>query len=190
MNWWIRLTYKHNAHKLMRGVYRITMGNKFYIGRTRFFATRVWRHDKALNQALRYYPDLLPDHEMYREWCRYLHENPKIKEAKCEIIHYCEDDDALHEMENKLLREVLNHPDCLNRTFQSVNPRRKTDKWCVEYRDFIPYFYDPADPEKKSYSCFSILTETGRIASERSKEMKEHRKLAQKMMSECQKSDC
>ena len=75
----------------MGGIYKITFGHKFYIGKTRLLVQRLISHDKKINQAIKYYPDRVKeiDSNMYFNIAKYLIENPKIRVGYVELIQPC-----------------------------------------------------------------------------------------------------
>src|SRR5882757_796778 len=62
------------------GVYKITFGRRFYIGRSKLLFNRWHSHYRGLNMALNDYPDYdQANHGYYGQLIQYLLENPQIK---------------------------------------------------------------------------------------------------------------
>lgn len=126
------------------GVYKITFGHRFYIGRSKLLFNRWQSHNRGINKALREYPN----HDeanagYYGSMLRYLHENPKIKVGYVELLHQCENDYELWCMENKYLQDNKNNPDCFNRAFYAGRPTKEIFP-IIQQRIYVHYrwFYN------------------------------------------------
>ncbi|HMF73453.1 MAG TPA: hypothetical protein VK616_18360 [Flavitalea sp.] len=157
------MKYRHQA--LMRGVYRIQVGNKFYIGKADQFAIRMKQHERGLFKAWLYSPDLPPEIKMYEPWIKYLLENPKVQRLEAQVIHYCRTETDCSFMEAQILSDLQGNPDCLNKRFaQPSRIPRKDDIWeCTKVSRIELMFFDPADPEERMYSCYDPINDCGTI---------------------------
>ena len=157
------IEYKHRYHRLMKGIYKITIGNKFYIGQCKRLAIRMYQHERGIAGCLNRYGMPRQYEAHYLPLARYLNDNPKIRSGQAEIIQRCVSAWDLYYAENYYLKEVENNPDCLNGVF-AANRRYIDDQlWDISFdkNGMIEYF-DPADPTKK-YGMYQSLTESGEI---------------------------
>jgi hypothetical protein len=156
------IEYKQPAHKLMKGIYKITIGNKFYIGQSKRLAVRMYQHQRGITGCLNRYGMPRPYEMMYLPWARYLNENPYIKSGQVEVIQRCISALDLYYAESFFLNELANHPDCLNASFA---PSRylNDDMWDIEVKDgWVIYYFDRNDPAKK-YEMYQRLKVNGEI---------------------------
>lgn len=105
----------------MKGIYKLVIGGKFYIGRAENLFARSNDHKYAINRGLLTYPNLKSPH--YAEWCRYLLENPKIDTIKVIALQRCIRDSMLFFAERYYLNEYGNHPDYLNLSIACSRPK-------------------------------------------------------------------
>lgn len=165
MNPGIVIEYKNPHHKLMKCIYKITIGNKFYIGQCMRLAERMYQHQGAINRCLKRYAMPKETEVNYIPIVRYLHENPKVTVLQVEVIQRCITAWDLGYAERSWLADFYNNPDCLNIQFQgSFYPNH--DIWDVgPDRNNTPSYFDPFDPGKKMYHVWTKLTKSGIIAA-------------------------
>jgi hypothetical protein len=157
------IEYKHKYHKLMKGIYKITIGNKFYIGQCKRLAIRMYQHERGVAGCLNRYGMPRPYETKYLPWVRYLNDNPKIKSGQVEIMQRCISAWDLYYAESFYLKEVSGHPDCLNGVFVTSKNYIDDKLWDIELdqNEMIEYF-DPAEPTKR-YGMYQKLTVSGEI---------------------------
>ena len=157
------IDYDHKGHKLMKGIYKITIGNKFYIGQCKRLAVRMYQHERGIAGCLNRYGMPREYEAHYLPWCRYLNDNPQIKFGTVEIIQRCISAWDLYYAESYYLQEIEGHPDCLNATFKPVKSYIDDKLWDIEVRDgWLISYFDPKDHTKK-YEMYQRLTESGEI---------------------------
>lgn len=157
------IEYKRPEHKLMKGIYKISIGNKFYIGQCKRLAVRMYQHGRGIAGCLNRYGMPRAYEEHYLPWCQYLNDNPKINVGTVEIIQRCISAWDLYYAEEYYLQEIEGHPDCLNATFKPVKSCIDDHLWDIEVRDgWIIYYFDPKEPTKK-YEMYQKLTVSGEI---------------------------
>lgn len=165
MNPGIIIEYKNPQHKLMKCVYKITIGNRFYIGQCMRLAERMYQHQGHINRCLKRYTMPKETEISYIPIVRYLHENPKISTLQVEVVQRCITAWDLSYAEKIWLSDYMSNPDCLNGTFiGSFYPNH--DIWDVELDRLgqLRYF-DPFDPDKKKYHAWTPLNKTGFITA-------------------------
>jgi hypothetical protein len=157
----IELADPHQA--IMRGIYRIDVGRKFYIGQALRFAARVKQHEKSINLLLETQHDVL-EKDMYLHWIEYLHENPRIQVLKARLIHYCKNGVELSEWEDRILKSVEGDDRCLNRGFSCQKVYTTFDfDWLYRfYPDEGLYFYKGEVPSVQ-YRSDAPLRPNGNI---------------------------
>lgn len=165
----IKIVFKVPQHRLMRGVYKIAFGGKFYIGRALILADRAKQHERAINgimsdyaasQNLSYRDSYAKNWPSYWRIAKYLLENPKIESGTIELIQRCVTPHQMYAAELKILRTLLGNSDCWNRQFSSPRPRpTAVDEWDVKKVGSVFYYYDPANPNKLFPHCYNINAE-------------------------------
>lgn len=135
----IRLEFVNPNHRLFPGIYKITLGGKFYIGKANVPAERIKVHEYSLNRALQTFYDRRFDdipktqyanYLKYRRWVKYLVENPRIRAAQVQIIQRGIHPISLYYMENWHLNAIKDHPDSLNGIFTSPRPSADDFHYC------------------------------------------------------------
>jgi hypothetical protein len=135
----IRLEFANPHHRLFPGIYKITLGGKFYIGKANVPAERIKVHENSLNRALqvfyeRRFEDIpkaqYANYLKYKKWVKYLHENPKVNVGRVEIIQRGIHPISLYYMENRHLNAIKDHPDSLNAIFTSPRPNADDHHYC------------------------------------------------------------
>ncbi len=135
----IRLEFVNPNHRLFPGIYKITLGGKFYIGKANVPAERIRVHESSLNKALQvFYERRFEDipkaqyasYLKYKRWVKYLHENPKVNIGCVEIIQRGIHPISLYYMENRHLNAIKDHPDSLNAVFASPRPSADDYHYC------------------------------------------------------------
>ena len=145
------------------GVYKITFGRVFYIGRSKLIFNRWHSHNRGLNLALSQYPIYdESSYGYYGQLVQYLLENPKITVGYIEVLHQCENDYELWYMENKYLQDNKGNPDCVNRAFYGNRPTKEIFP-IIKHRVYAYYrwFYN-AEHDQEAIEWDEITT-SGRI---------------------------
>lgn len=167
MNTGIEIVFRNKYHKLMRGIYKITVGNKFYIGQASRVAERIYAHESCINWCLKRYGMPKKYEKHYIKMAKYLHENPSINTLYVDVVQKCVSTWDLFYAESVWLNEHKSNPDCLNTAF--LVPRRYIDDslWDAEIaKDGLLYYFDPSDPDQKRYHLCTPLTKSGKIAKQ------------------------
>lgn len=145
-----------NPHvRAAKGIYKINIGGKFYIGKADNLYARVYQHQSTLNWELRRYPMMKAT--QYFKWCRYIHENPSIEIATVHLIQRCETDFQAYWAEKYHLNEIKYSCDALNTVFEVPRPRcffgGYDKKWLLDTRDMTRIlYYNPDDIMDATYS--------------------------------------
>jgi hypothetical protein len=118
-----KITFEfENIHaRAMKGIYKIQLGGKFYIGRAENVYSRVYQHTETINKELMRYPML--KNTQYLKWCQYLLENPSINTLKVVALQRCERDSMLFFAERYYLNQYYGHADCLNLCLAVPRPK-------------------------------------------------------------------
>lgn len=147
----------------MKGIYKITIGNKFYIGQCKRLAKRMYQHERGIAGCLNRYGMPRQYEIHYLPWCRYLNDNPQINFGTVEIIQRCVSAWDLYYAERYYLQEIEGHPDCLNSVFIPSKSYIDDQLWEIglDRNEMLEYF-DPADPAKR-YGMYQKLTVQGEI---------------------------
>jgi hypothetical protein len=165
----------------MKCVYRLSIGNKFYIGRTRQLDQRVKSHVSSIQNAMNNY-DLLSlyhrggestdlrrlHYHTYRHFAKYLLENPKIDTVYVEVLFYSPYHKEISIIENKQLRYHENHPDCLNNTFRAGIDKKRFHEYGVKKVGRFLYYYELDNPNEL-IPCTYNLQNTGSYNKPRKK---------------------
>jgi hypothetical protein len=165
MNYGIKIVYKNPHHKLMRGIYKISIGDRFYIGQARILARRMYSHQMGINNCLRHFGMPKESHSHYINIARYLHEHPLISSLQVEVIQRCVSTWDLLYAEQGWLTELKTHSDCFNESF--TVPRRYINEslWEAEVFDgWLIKYFDPSNPMARKYDMYTPLTSGGKIA--------------------------
>lgn len=161
--------YKNEYHKLMKGIYKLTVGDKFYIGRANRLAERMYQHQGLINRCLSRYamPKLSESH--YIKFAKYLHENPLITTISAEIIQRGISSWDLHYAEHNWLTEIKGHPDCLNTQFFSTQANIDHDIWdaFIDDKYGIIFYFDPFDNDRRRYNMCTQLNKSGTIVKDK-----------------------
>lgn len=99
----------------LSGIYKITFGEKFYIGRSHFIYKRRYDHYVSVNKIIN--GDESPNLAYYGGLSAHLKENPKIKVGYMRVIHVSECFQEMCVAEDLILRSYIGNPDILNRGF-------------------------------------------------------------------------
>jgi hypothetical protein len=141
----IDIVFAEPRHRQMKGIYRIDVGNIFYIGRAGLLANRMYNHSLSINKYLE--SQSLPESEKYHERIiRYLQDNPKIETMKVTLIQRCVTFVDLWASENSWLSYYELHPDCVNRTFRGsfvIREFLKNEKQDCILIDNVIHYFDP-----------------------------------------------
>lgn len=168
MNYFIRIRLKYPDQGLMKGIYRINIGNKFYIGSANRVAERIYRHECSINNCLLQYPMPKRSYAHYSRLAQYLHENPNITYVLAEVIQRCVTPEDMYHYENMFLTEASFNPDCINGIFYATTKvLRHADTWDIEKRGNDWYYFDPQNPEVTSIPVGAPLTKAGKVANPR-----------------------
>ena len=101
----------------LSGIYKITFGEKFYIGRSHFIYKRRYEHYISINKIIAGNSD--PKLDYYGGLSVYLKENPKIKVGYMKVIYASESYEEMCAAEDVILRSYVGNSDILNRGFYS-----------------------------------------------------------------------
>ena len=149
----------------MRGIYKITVGDKFYIGQARVLAERIHSHEIGINGCLHRFGMPKKSQQHYMKMAKYLHEHPLISELQVEIIQRCVSTWDLYYAERGWLTELKTHADCLNGAFSVTRRWINDSMWDAELFDgWLIKYFDPLDPTGKRYDMYTPLTTAGKIA--------------------------
>lgn len=107
-------------HRYASGVYKLTFGHRFYIGRTNLLYNRWYCHFTDINKLVN--GSKSPKLDYYGDTGQYLIENPKIKVGYLQLIAVCQSFDEMCIVENSILNSYCGNPDILNRGLSSVRP--------------------------------------------------------------------
>lgn len=124
------------------GIYKITFGQKFYIGRSHFLLARWYTHYSDIEKSLT--DPFNPKFDFYGSLISYLQENPRIKVGYIKLIKVCEDYMDMCASEDILLQSYRGHPDIANKILSSrVSP--SPPKFMIQIRNTKNkrYFYNP-----------------------------------------------
>lgn len=151
---------------LAKGVYKITVGGKFYIGAASRLQARIYQHEMGVNRALREYPERHPTYSQYYWWAKYIHENEGIAVCSVDLLQRCVDDFALYNAEIRYVKEYNRHPDSLNRAPTVRRPHcfrgGKNEMWDVVKHFGMWHYYNPEEPTIKT-NAITPLTRHGKI---------------------------
>lgn len=143
---YILLPQNSNWMRHVSCIYRISFGNKYYIGKTKLLNMRLWSHIKNINAAINEYPIFTTKTtKSYEKTVRFLLENPKINVGYIEVLHQCENEYELWYMENKYLRDSRGDANCLNTSFYCGAINRECNM-LIQQRvyEYYRWFYNPA----------------------------------------------
>jgi len=162
-----KILFKVPQHRLMRGVYKITIGGKFYIGKASILQTRAYQHETALNKAINNYAEIknlkscngsaAEIASMYMEFAQHIAENPSITHGTIEVIQRCISPVQLYIAEHKILRMLVGNRDCLNKAFYGTKPRPfELTNWDVKKVGKVFYYFDPSNPTELFPHVYNI----------------------------------
>lgn len=117
--------YKEGCDK-KRGVYKLTIGKKFYIGRSKYIATRFKQHWKEINKFFtsgKYPPD-----SYLKKVFEHLEEDQWSYYFEVSLLDECYTVDELVEKEQKWLDKYNGHPNCLNIGFKAKKITHEIDE--------------------------------------------------------------
>lgn len=142
----------------MKGIYRITFGNKYYIGQCKRLAARVYQHERSVNGCMDRYRQPRPSDQMYMPWAQYLLENPMVVTGKVELIQRSITAWDLFCAEEVYLSEHISNPDCLNRSDKVSTRHIDDDLWDIELdTDGIHVWnFDPREPAKRWHQFWPL----------------------------------
>lgn len=155
----IKIVFKNPHERLMKCVYRISIGDMLYIGRTRQLDQRIKAHENYINKAIENYSqlvlykrvserDLLRPCRFYIQFAKYLLEHPKIEVLEVEAIYHSPYHKDISGYENSRLRLWEKHPDCLNNIFVSGIDRKHYHEYtCKKVGNFL-YYYEIDNPNE------------------------------------------
>lgn len=170
MNYGIKIECKYPYQKLMKGIYRIEIGHKFYIGMATRFGERMYQHEMDINKCLRNFTMPRQGYAHYLRIARYLHENPRIEYCYAEIIQKCVTGRELYFYEDRFLKDAKGNRDCLNTAFYSTKRSfGLPDTWDIKPIDGILHYFDPSNPEVKPIHIYTPLNRDGSISKPRVK---------------------
>lgn len=163
MNYFIKIEFKYPEQRLMKGIYRIDFENgKFYIGRAKRFAERIYMHEIGINKSLMDVDSTNPVFSHYRNIARYLHEHPQLTYLKAQMIHKCVTFEDLYQWENQILSDLWSHPDCLNTSNAGGRSGKNDDTWDIKFINHIPHYFDPSNPEILPLHAYTPIRKTGK----------------------------
>lgn len=125
------------------GIYKITFGEKFYIGRTYFLFSRWYAHYLDIHKGIN---GDLPNHklEFYGSLINYLQENQRIKVGYIQLIKVCQDYQDMCASEDIILRSYKGHPDIVNKNLSSqISPKAAKFMIQLVFKKDKKFFYNP-----------------------------------------------
>lgn len=157
----LKVKYKFPQQRLMKCVYRLTIGDKFYIGRTKQLNSRVSSHINGIYKAMNEY-DLLNLYQRnnttgersklsfsyYKNFAKYLLEHPKINTMYVEVIYHSPYHKNISIVEKQQLRYYENHPDCLNKVFNTGIDSSSIHQYAAKKVGRFVYYYDINNPNE------------------------------------------
>jgi len=156
----LKIKYQNSQQKLMKCVYRLTIGDKLYIGRTRQLDQRVKAHVGSICLAMNNYDklnlfkrnDRYPEAKLhyytYQHIAKYLLEHPKIDTIFVEVLYHSPYHKDVSIVENQWLRYYENHPDYLNLVFRSGIDTRRFHEYGVKKVGRFLYYYELDNPNE------------------------------------------
>lgn len=152
-----KLKLKNPHHYWMKGIYKITIGGKFYIGKALNVGMRAYQHELEINTALKNYSRLMnigPDgrEEMskmgYLNIARYIHENPSITGGTVEVLQRQVCSNMMYFSENMYLKEIEFNRDSYNISVIGSRPKSTEDNlWQAELNGECVEYFDPRLPQ-------------------------------------------
>ena len=131
----------------MGGIYKITFGNKYYIGKTQLLNKRLFEHELSINKSFEYYKHGLKysAYGMYINLIKYLIDNPKIKIGYIELIQPCLNTKQMDYYESEILFNLRYNDDCLNigKHNACINRKIGTELPSCKIYEQYRWFYNP-----------------------------------------------
>lgn len=152
-----KLKLKNPNHYWMKGIYKITIGGKFYIGKALNVGMRAYQHELNINAALKNYSrwaNVGPETEAevsklsYLTIAKYIHENPSITHGTVEVIQRQVCSNMMYLTENFYLKEIENNRDFYNISMVGSKPKSTEDNvWEAELNGECIEYFDPRLPQ-------------------------------------------
>jgi hypothetical protein len=151
----ITLNWVNDLYSVLPGIYKITLGGRFYIGKANIPYLRIKEHTRGINKTLRTLAErrfIKPTDAVFTKYlpiAKYLAENPSIISGTVEIIQRGIHPVSLYYMENYRLNMVKDNPDYLNTLFKSPRPAFDDYHHCdAKLVDGKILLYNPVDQSK------------------------------------------
>lgn len=157
----LNVKYKFPQQRLMKCVYRLTIGDKFYIGRTKQLCNRVNAHINSIQKAMdNYYAlNLYPRSKTiseknslsfsnYKNIAKYIFEHPKVNTLYVEVIYHSAYQKDISIVERQQLRYYENHPDCLNNVFNTGLDFSSIHQYTAKKVGRFVYYYEVDNPNE------------------------------------------
>lgn len=123
------------ADQNKRGVYKISFGSKFYIGRAKLIGSRMRSHNRELKLLFK---SGKPGKNHYlRKVFRHLQENILEYYFNVEVLEECYTVEELQQKEQKWLTKYKDSPNCLNVSFIARKPINEIDDTPEQYQEKI-----------------------------------------------------
>jgi hypothetical protein len=132
-------------------VYKITIGHKFYIGKTELLNRRRGQHENGINEAINDYPNRHPcTMSAHHKIAIFLLENPQIDVGYIEMIQCADNSKLLDYAEAELIFNSLGNSDCLNAGIYKPCISRSPKKSLIKIRiyEYYRWFYNPATDQE------------------------------------------
>jgi len=102
----IEIVLNNPSDKDKCGIYKITIGNRFYIGSSLIIGRRMKDHKSVINRMLKKFPSI--DEKEYYLWfvVQYIKRNPSIKKIYVDVTDYYEPQD--HKEMRHIEWEIIN----------------------------------------------------------------------------------
>lgn len=158
----LKVKYSVPQFRLMKCVYRLRIGDKFYIGRTRQLNQRVQAHLNGIQCAMNNY-NLLnlyrrhrdinePNRKIscyyYEKMAKYIFEHPNIDTIYVDVLYYSPHNKNISIVERSFLRHFENHKDCFNATFNTGLDFSIQYEYGVKKVGNFIYYYELTNPNE------------------------------------------
>jgi hypothetical protein len=154
--------------RAMKGIYRISLGDRFYIGSTFSIYKRTYQHEFSLNKTIFNYPTSHPRYDNYNKWAQYVFESRGVEKAYVDVVERCISDEQMWHRELYHIREVYGNPNNLN---QSPNVARPSSMlggeehlWDVKKcnKGNMLVYFDVNNPDNY-IGCLELLNKNGTV---------------------------
>lgn len=172
-----KFIYKDDCDK-KRGVYKLSFdGNGFYIGRSKYIATRFKSHWTVLHNYFKT-KQIIPEHFM-KKAIDYLNNHPMAYFFTVELLDQCDTIQELVIKEQKWLDHYKDNSNCLNIGFESKPSYNEIDETIEEQRErktsvirrggrtiFLPTKKKQQLPESTTLNFNKFVPELKKVANE------------------------